>query len=427
MRRIIILFISIIVFITTAAALTSCYDAREISDLSYVTAVGVDRGVSDKWRLTMQLRSMSGEGNGSESGGGGGAGKSKYTTMTIEAPAFISAVELANTSLPRKVTFIHTRLLVFSEDFAKSGLLGEFIAPIVRFREFRRSMNIVVSKEPAEEFINNLKPTIGNTVVRDIEELLKQTEETGYLPSVTLYELYNGLKSAYRQPIAIAGAVNKGENFSEKGELWGNKFNISGDYYAGDVVKKGGNNIELLGCIVSDGDKMVGKLTGYETRMMMIVRGIFQKGTLVLRDPKKPELVFGALLKEVSHPKIKVGFEGEKPLIDLKINMHGDITAIQSRVNYESPEMLPILEKEVEKSLEEGIRRTIDKCKALDSDVFFFGTYAVRHFGTIEEWEKYNWNKHFKDAQVNVDVKFKIRRTGTQIMSAPIISKEGTE
>lgn len=426
MRRIITFLLSTILFITIASALTSCFDAREISDLSYVTAIGIDQGVSDKWRLTLQIRSMSGEGKGSESGGGG-TGKAKYTTMTIEAPAFVSAVELANTSLPRKITFIHTRLLVFSEDFAKSGLLGEFIAPIVRFREFRRSMNIIVSKERAEEFISNIKPTIGNTVLRDVEELLKQSEETGYLPSVTLYELYNGLKSAYRQPIAIAGAVNKGENFNENGQLWGNKFNIPGNYYAGDVPRKGGNNIELLGCIVSDGDRMVGKLTGYETRMMMIVRGIFHKGTLVLRDPKKPELIFGAALKEVSHPKIKVRFDGEKPLIDLKVNMNGDITGIQSRINYETPEMLPILEKEVEKNLEEGIKSTIDKCKALNSDVFFFGTYAVRHFGTIEEWEKYNWNKHFKYAQVDVDVKFKIKRTGTQIMSAPIISKEGKE
>ena len=52
---------------------------------------------------------------------------------------------------------------------------------------------------------------------------------------------------------------------------------------------------------------------------------------------------------------------------------------------------------------------------------------VARHFGTIEEWEKSNCNRHFKDAQVNIEVKFIVRRTGTQTMSAPTISKGGKE
>ena len=36
-------------------------------------------------------------------------------------------------------------------------------------------------------------------------------------------------------------------------------------------------------------------------------------------------------------------------------------------------------------------------------------------FPTIDDWVKYNWKDHFKKANVNVDVKFTLRRVGKVI------------
>lgn len=64
---------------------SACYDANEVDDMTYVLAVGIDKGVSDKWRLTLQFPSMQGQ-TGSSSGTGGvgtssSGGKSGYDVI----------------------------------------------------------------------------------------------------------------------------------------------------------------------------------------------------------------------------------------------------------------------------------------------------------------------------------------------------------
>jgi spore germination protein KC len=68
MRKVVAAFILIILMLN----LTSCYDAIEINNMLHVVAIGVDRGVSDKWRLTLQFPTIKGSGGGSQSSGGGG-------------------------------------------------------------------------------------------------------------------------------------------------------------------------------------------------------------------------------------------------------------------------------------------------------------------------------------------------------------------
>ena len=77
-------------------SLTSCYDANEIDNVLHVAAIGVDQGISDKWRLTLQFSTMkeSGGGGGGESQSGGGASKGEYTFVTIDAPSFFTGINM---------------------------------------------------------------------------------------------------------------------------------------------------------------------------------------------------------------------------------------------------------------------------------------------------------------------------------------------
>ncbi len=70
-------------FILLLALMTSflsgCFDASEIDDLLQVSAIGVDKGVKDKWRVTIQFPTIKNGGGGGSgegsSGGGGGSGE----------------------------------------------------------------------------------------------------------------------------------------------------------------------------------------------------------------------------------------------------------------------------------------------------------------------------------------------------------------
>ncbi|MBM7583149.1 Ger(x)C family germination protein [Caldicoprobacter guelmensis] len=413
---------TVVLLCTILFMLSSCYDARDINDAAYVLLIGIDRGISDKFRVTFKFPAF--EAGGAQGEGVSGAespgNEVNYKTLTIDAPSFNAALELANTSIPRTLNFMHAQFIVISEDIAKARLVGEFLAPIVRNSSIRYSTRLLIAKKSAAEFVELLEPFGGSDITRMCENLMKQAQETGLFADLTLYDLHDCMTSPYHQPVAVLAAVNKGENFIEKGPKWATNYNIPGEYYAGDVPRKKGSKIELLGLAVFNGDRMVGKLTGHESRLLAMAKGEFKKGTYTIPDPRRPEFNVDLEVREARQPDIKVRFEGGKPFVSLKLYLEGDVQSIQSGIYYETPEMLPVLEKAFEKFIKRELDKTIEKTQRLNCDVFHFGHTAVKHFATIQEWEAYDWNSHYKDAEIYTEVDFKIRRTGTMIYSSKI-------
>lgn len=415
----------ILLIICFAATLTACYDAVELSDYSYVYMVGVDKGVSDKWRLTFYIRtSPEDNGNDQSSGMSEKTGSSITKSITVDAPSFYGGVELVNTTVSRALNFTHALFVVFAEDIAREEGLKAIIAPLMRYWEIRNNVDLLVSKGTAMEFLESYKPFTGSSVSRAVDDLKGQSENTSLFTVTSLHDFYDCIESTYHQPIMIYGAAIKKETLKYNKENH-DRFNILGDVYAGDLPKKLANdNVEILGMAVFNGDRMVGRLTGHEARMLSIGKGIFSSGIFTMQDPQKPEYIIPIQTRQQRKPKTKINFVNNKPVIDLDVYLEGDILAIQSRINYERPEKIPVVEKAAEKFIKEGLDRTIAKTQALNCDAFKFGQKAVTQFGTIQEWEGYNWNNHYKEASINTNVHFTVRRTGTILDSAPIIYSE---
>ncbi len=423
MRRIALLLIICI----DISMFSSCYDAKEIDDLLHVVAIGVDRGIKDKWRLTILSPSLKG-GAGESSQGGmqtGGGQQSEYFFITVDAPSFFSGIDIINSTLSRRLNFMHTELLVVSEDIARSGMMGEFLAPIVRFRQIRRSLHVLVTKGTALDYIDSTKPSVGTALSKNIQIMSQESGITGFFPHVTLQNLYDQMKSNYRQPVVTLAALGNPENLNEEEENSGNTFKTGGDYYAGDLPLSHKQRTEVFGAAVFDGDRMVGRLTGDETRLMMMASGEFKMAFYTMQDPKKPSLIVPLDVRRLGKPKVIIKLDGDKPIIHLKVELEGDLLAIQSNIDYERPELKPLLEKAFEKQIKEGLDKLMEKSIDLKSDIFGFGQTAARKFLTIQEWEKYNWVSKFQNAEITTEVKFTIRRTGTQLESSPIISTEG--
>lgn len=407
----------------------SCYDANEVDDLLHIIAIGVDSGIMDKWRLTIQFPTLKEPSMGGY-GAGGGSGQSEdsgYLSLSVEAPSFFTGIDMLNTTISRRIDFMHTEAIIISEELARSGKLGEFIAPIVRFRQIRRSMHLFISKVPAMEFINSNKPLIGTALSKNIQVLVKETDNTGFFPHLTLNEFYSRLKSSYRQPIAIMASINNLESFKETGDKYQDKYKSGGEYYAGELPIIGQRRPEFLGAAVFDGDKMVCELTGDETRLLQMTSGDFRNGYFTAIDPIKPSLVIPLNVREAASPKVKISIDKDNPVIHLKVYLEGDLLAVQSRISYEEPELKQVLEKAFEKQIKDGLDRLMKKLKKMGTDICGFGRTAAKQFLTIQEWEEYEWLSKFKNAEITTEVDFIIRRTGTQLKCSPIISSEGKE
>jgi spore germination protein KC len=411
MRKVAVIVLLIMIIMN----LTACYDANELDDVIHVVAIGIDKGVSDKWRLTLQFPTMKEGGGTEQSGSSSGKSQDEYTCVSIDAPSFFAGINMLNTSLPRKLNFMHAQIILFSEELAESGLINEFIAPINRFREIRKTSHVFVVKGKVFDFMKDNKPFIGNLLSKSFQLLIKEGAMSGYFPHVTLESFSEGLVSTYHQPIAAMAAVNDAKSFEENGEPWGTKFKTGGDYMAGKIPRTGDNKIEIWGTALFIGDTMVGELNGDETRYLLMARGEFERGFFTVQDPEEPGLAISLDIRNSTKPKVRVTLDGLKPVISLNVQIDGDLLAVQSGIDYEKPEHKTLLEQAFRQIVKDGIEKLIDKCKSFNTDVLLFGDYAAKNFLTIQDWENYDWNSHFKEADVMVNIEFTIRRTGTQV------------
>lgn len=415
----------ILIFLLLPMFITACFDSHEIGDYAYVTALGVEQGISDTFRITFQIPKFSqGSQTGGESGGGGKESE-QMEIITLDTSSLHSAISLVNTNISKNLNFMHLKVIVMSEELATSSKVKERMAPIVRYRQIRRTTGVIVCKGKAEEFVSALKPYSGELITQTIEELIKNSSITGYFPKTTLDNFYNGMKSPYHALLCTYGAVNKEDKLISGETAFEGEPNIPGDYYAGDIPRKGGQGVELFGSAVFDGDKMVGKLTGSETKMLLIARGELKRAPFSITDPEVPEAMVPIEVTEFDKAETSIDLNYGKPKIQIKLKMEGNIAAIQSGINYETPEKKKIIEDAFEQYLVEGIQKTFDKCKEFKTDVFKFGTTAALQFWTIPEWEEYNWLEKFSESELKAEVDFTIRRSGTILKSEPIYSSEG--
>ncbi|MGE5415357.1 MAG: Ger(x)C family spore germination protein [Acidobacteriota bacterium] len=420
-----ILLIVTLCFLIMASG-TGCWDSREIDDWAYVYAIGVDKGVADKIRFSILIPTYKGPiGGASSSGGSTGPSKSDFKVISIDCPTLYAGVNLINCALARTLNYTHAKYMVVSEDIAKEGV-GPFVNGMRRTRQIRRIMHFIVVRGEASKFLDELSPTIGTAVSKSLESMMNQEGMTGLFDDTTFGDIINSMKSTKGQTSCVLGALNDLSHYLPEGSK-PPKIIPSGDYYAGELPIRGVDKPEYLGSVLFRGDKLVGELNGDETRVMLMARGEFNRGTMALPDPQKPDMMVALDVSQQKKPDVRITFKDGVPLIHLKVFLEANMTNLQSDVNYENEKLKPVLEGVYKEYIKKKLDETIAKCQRVDSDVFRFGDQASMQFLTIQEWEKYDWLSQFKEAQITTAVGFTIRRTGTVLKTNPTIKGQEME
>lgn len=428
-----------IITVLLTAMPCGCYDRREVDDLAYVLAMGFDRGVTDRLRLTLQIVSFKEGGGGGgtvtgmSGGGSGGGGEDQELgqvggtmVVTVDCPSVFTGLNLANVATSRQLNLMHAKLIIFSEELARSGELEKYLNAVLRYREIRETMDLVITKGKAEEYIRENKGLIGQDPSKSMELLINQQDYTGFFPEVKYYNFYTKMKSSMQQPVAILAGVNSLKNLRQPGQGVQSQSASGGDYLAGEVPRRGGPKRELFGGAVFYGPTMVGELTGTEVRVLKMLTGELERAFYTIKDPLAPDFVVPLDVRPARKPEIKVNLEGDTPEVDVKIRLEGAELSIQSGIHYEGPELKPVLEQAFAEEIKRQADDLIAKCQNdFKADIFGFGKIAVRHFPTIKEWEEYRWLEKFPQARVYTDVDFVIRRTGMMLKTSPKTGEEG--
>lgn len=411
--------VNLAMLMTVVFLTCGCFGGNETDAVTYVVSIGIDATEGKEIEATYRI------GNPRSLGGKDGSGSEKPTELvSIRTVNLAEARNLLNSVASRNINLSHVKGFVVSEAYARKGL-NDLMSVAMRFQEFRGTMYILVVKDgTVKELLEKNSPKLEILHSKYLENMFSTANKSGYLLSTQIHEFYRRMKSNKGSPYAALIGINPQNNDgrAEGAQVKGEK---SKDYTAGNIPREDQfNPVEMLGTAIFAGDKMVGTLTGQETRMVSILQGQFGQGYLVVADPMVPEKNVNVRLRLARSPKITCRFEGDKAKIKADVVLEGEITSLPSGVNYESGQYSHLIEQQISQVIEQEMSRTLRKTQELGSDVVGFGAYTTHLYTTYDEMAKTNFEQLYPNAEITLTVKTTIRRTGLTWRTTPLPKKE---
>lgn len=414
--------ILVLSLLTLMAVLTAggCWGSRETDEVAYILSIGLDRGEQDRFLVTISIanpQNIAGAGTG----GAGEGGLGSSVIMSVESSAVIPSLNLFDTSVARQLSLLHTKAYIISEELAREGL-HDLLLSLIRYRELRGTALVLVSRGSARDFIEKNKPLLELSPTKQFELIRKLTGNHGLYASTLFQHFYNDLKSLSVEGSTPLVAIREGGRGTAGPASGDGGGHVLGDYEAGEVPITGGNPAQIIGNAVFRGDRMVGVIGGEEARYLLMLQGKFRWGNLVVADPLAAgPAVVSLVVKQAHSPKIRTEIDPEGNVaIDVDIYLEPEIIGIMSGIDYETEENKAVLEEtvsfEIQRGCQELIRRTQEEFR---SDIIGFGKKVKHHFWTLSAWEEFRWLEHYPEAEVNVTVHSRIRRTGLQLKTMP--------
>jgi spore germination protein KC len=403
-------------------SLSGCYDQREIDDLAYPVAVGLDVGAADSLRMTLLLASpltIGGGGGGESGGGGGGGGDTESETtpiITVDTPSIYSGLDLINNIISKEINLSHAKVIVISKELAQKGI-NEYIQAIQRNREFRPNTFVMVSNDPPDEYLRNTKPVLESNPAKYYELLLGK-DYASFYPDVRISEFHNADISDSIEPVAILTGINRKESVDQLGEdiKSTGSGRPKGVYEAGNIPVISKLKNVVMGIAAFKNGKMAGTLNGTEATCYQMVTGKYKHSYWSFPDAYDESKLVVMDIIQRNKPSIKAQIRDGKVEVSIVLDLEGDFTSIQSNTAYEDHPQ-PMEEKASEiigNEVAAMLRKTTDE---LDSDICGIGRYVKRRFRTLDEWKSFDWNEIYKSTKFDIKVKLKVRRTGLVIKS----------
>ena len=400
--------------------LTSCYDQREIDDMAYPIAMGLDVGHANVLRMTVQLAAplaIGGGGAGESGGGGGGGGGKPVSVITLDTPSIYSGLNMVNNIISKEINMSHAKVIVISKELAEKGV-NKYIQAMMRGREFRPDMFVVVTNDPPDVYLKEVSSVLESNPAKYYELLLGK-DYSSYYPETRISDFHNAFECDGIEPIALLTGINPKKSVDELNEIQkvGSSFQDEGNYEAGNVPVISELENVAMGAAVFRKGKMIGTLNGIESVCYRMVTGKYSHAYWTIPDVYYSDNVVVMRVDQRKRPKIIVEIEDGRPVITVELDLEGDFTSIQSGQEYE--EYPEVIENKIRETIRQNIVSFLKKtAEEFDSDICGFGKHMKRMFLTLREWEEFDWLSHYRNSEFNVEVEFRVRRTGLLIRTA---------
>ncbi|WP_324715307.1 Ger(x)C family spore germination C-terminal domain-containing protein [Carboxydochorda subterranea] len=420
-------------------AASGCWDHREIESLAVATAMAVDRAPDGNGILLTgafsipQPTAASGIGGGG-AGGGASGGTIPFARTTFgprgptawitgaTGPSLVEARERLEEVSPRQPFWAHLRLIVVGERLAASGL-RQVLESVARDREFRRTSWLAVARGmPAYRLLDLPGPFTGSPEhLARLEDILRRTAVTA-IPQ-RLHEFL----AAYEQP----GIDPVAPGFVAEKPLAPDMRLVplpAGEWPAVARVE---------GTAIFQDDRLVGWLSGEETRALQLLRGASRPFTISVACPKGRSRAPGSgpgpslVAIRVVRWRVERRLQGPEvggtmapaapspgppvtglPRFTVEIRAEGQLGETLCPTPLGGAGVRAV-EQEVVRLLTADVRHTIRKVHGqLHADPVGFGLQVYRSRPDLWEALEPRWRTILARLPVEVRVRFQVRRFG---------------
>ncbi len=362
--------------------LSGCWDSNEIEDLGMIMGIGLDYNSSDEEVFSMTNQYVVPNNiQGTQTGITGGV---PYQNLTLSGNNFFQIIRENALETDRPPNYTHLKSIVLSEKILHEEPLKQLISFFLRDHEFRRTVSVFISKEPA-------------ATILDVEP----TKEI--FPAVQLKELsQNEDHSLYVQRNLKLGEVSK--NITQGASF---------------VIPEVGINkgrLRLLGAgIISNKDyHVVGWLTPEEVGGLKWIKNQVNGGLVSIKTKDSQE---DQAVLEIMKSKTTIEPVRSNGQLCIQVNVDSSLRLGEDwnikrdvfKEGWEAP-----LKRKGEQIVKENIEHVISVAQEQQLDYIEFGNWVRIKQPTYWKEHENNWEKTFAELPVKVNVNFTLTGYGTQ-------------
>ncbi|WHH61155.1 Ger(x)C family spore germination protein [Petroclostridium sp. X23] len=377
-RWMIFLNICLIIMITTG-----CWNNRDVTEMVFVVAVGLDKGNDQKFELTVQLAKPS----VIKTKTTGGTQEKAAEVFSSKGDTIFEAVRNLLSTVNRKPYYRHVQLIVIGEGLAKEGI-ADALDFFERDQERNSTAKVLIAKGTTAKEILETRSEMEEIPAMHLTSIIENSTALAKMKELMFIDLMKDINSPGKEPtISTVKFIQKKDHAMIK-------------------------DLEVEGAAVFKKDKLIGWLNPVETRGLLFIEDKVKSTIINVSNPvDKTKKVASEIFHSTG--KMDVQVKNGKLILLVTVKEEGTIGDQQGKGDLTKNEMVKKLEEEVSVTIEEEIREVIQLAQQkYKSDIFGFGEIVHRKYTDYWKQVKDNWNEEFANTPVEIKVSAKIKRSG---------------
>lgn len=359
--------------------LAGCWDKVEIEDRIFVLGIGIDKAKEEEKALPTDryVINFASPIVGALKDGG----DETFSTYKTVSSIFTFGLNQMYERIDKKLSFQHTRVLIFGEELLKDErLFKEVLDAVGRSHEFHRSMYVFSVPGRADE-VFQIKPKYTKLL-------------TSYLAGIAENNLYQS--SIYKMPAH---------------QMYDNLINSEGDTVI-PSLRPSKEEAKVSGVGIIKDYKLIGFLNDTDSETLNWLNNTAVGG---LVEGEQKGVIIPYKYNEFKTQLVLDKVEGDKLHLTYKMESEGSAEEFIWNQALLDQTMLDSLEKSIEKTIEERCKSLVNKFQnEYKVDLIGVAAYLRKHHPQVYKSIEKDYEGFFaKNMVINIQAKVAIRRVGT--------------